>query len=168
MNNHHPVVHKTQQIIHLWCFLDDIGPHKCPTKSGRQNPIGSFCGCCKFDSVRRKQGSCSASITEITALACGIHSCFVLRTKKLPEKASSFRKKQRECIFIFAELLLSKCNSRPLDLLLFSHMVKLQRLSSYWHFEDYLELISQQDRAPVVFSLFSLNTFCSGVQIGNC
>lgn len=46
-------------------------PQKYLTKNGRQNPIALFCGCRMFDSVRRKQGSCPASITEITAWACG-------------------------------------------------------------------------------------------------
>lgn len=58
-------------------------PKKCLTKYGRQNPIAFFCGCCMFDSVRRKQGSCPASITEITAWACGIQSLCSANQKRL-------------------------------------------------------------------------------------
>lgn len=75
-----------------WFFLGHK-KKKCLTKNGRQNLIAFFCGCCMFDSVRRKQGSCPASRTEITAWVCGIQSLCSANHKQL-KRTSSFRQQR--------------------------------------------------------------------------
>lgn len=76
-------------------------PWKRRPKNGRQKPLCLFfCGCCMFDSVRRKQGSCPASISEITAWARGVHSRFVLQTKNSSRAAPRSENKPPERDFI--------------------------------------------------------------------
>lgn len=55
------------------------------------------------DSLRRKQGSRPASITEITAWVCGIHSHFVLQTKNGPKVDPHSKNMKREFIFTFGD-----------------------------------------------------------------
>lgn len=76
-------------------------PWKRRPKNGRQKPLCLFfCGCCMFDSVRRKQGSCPASISEITAWARGVQSLCSADQKQL-ESSSSFRKQTTRKRFYF-------------------------------------------------------------------
>ena len=84
-----------------WSSLSQPPPWKSRPKNGRQKPLCLFfCGCCMFDSVRRKQGSCPASISEITAWACGIHSRFVLQTKSSSKAAPRSGNTPRKTDFI--------------------------------------------------------------------
>lgn len=79
-----------------------------------KNPVAFFCGCCMFDSVMRKQGSCPASITEITAWACGIHCLLCSINQKQLESASSFRKKtqkRKEYLFVLLVSRVSRLHS---------------------------------------------------------